>query len=145
MAIYWPSATAAFIAAHVLANLVWIGALLSEALLLARAAWLSDPAQAGVFARRIHLSLAVPAFLASLGAGGARLFYAHREYAAMPWMYAKLAFAVGVIVMHHLIGARARRVADGEVEAASSAWALGWLTLALSAGAVLFAVAKSIP
>ena len=145
MAIYWPSATAALIAAHVLANLVWIGTLLSETLLLGRAAWLADPVQAGFLARRLHTSLAVPAFLVSIAAGSARLWFARHDYAAMPWMYAKLAFALGVIVLHHVIGARARRVASGTARAAQGAWLLGLLTVVMSAGAVLFAIAKSTP
>jgi putative membrane protein len=145
MAIYWPSATAALIAAHVLANLVWIGALLSETLLLGRGAWLEDPAQAGFLARRLHLQLAVPAFLGSLGAGSARLWFARHAYAAAPWMYAKLGFAVGVIVLHHMIGARARRVASGNAGAAAGAWLLGVLTVVMAGGAVMFAVAKSTP
>jgi uncharacterized membrane protein len=60
-------------------------------------------------------------------------------------MYAKLAFAVGVIVLHHMIGARARRLAEGNARAAEGAWLLGLLTVVMSAGAVLFAIAKSTP
>ena len=33
-------------------------------------------------------------------------------------MYAKLDFAVAVIVLHHVIGARARQAASGSVRAA---------------------------
>jgi putative membrane protein len=145
MSLYWPSPTVALIALHVVANLVWIGTLLSETLLLARAAWLADPVQAGFLARRLHTGLAVPAFLTSFVAGFARLWFARLEYATMPWMYAKLGFAVGVIALHHLIGARAKRVASGTVRAAQGAWLLGLLTALMSAGAVLFAIAKSTP
>ena len=60
-------------------------------------------------------------------------------------MYAKLGFAVVVIVLHHVIGARARQVANGSVRAAYGTWALGWLTFLSAAGAVLFAIAKSTP
>ena len=144
MTIHWPSAATALIAAHVLANLVWIGALLSETLLLGRAAWLADPVQAGFLARRLHTGLAIPAFLVSIAAGSARLWFGRHDY-AMPWMYAKLAFALGVIVLHHVIGARARRVAQGTVRAAQGAWLLGLLTVVMAAGAVLFAIAKSTP
>jgi putative membrane protein len=143
--LYWPSLSAAVLAAHVLANVVWIGALLSETVLLARAAWLSDPAEAGTFARRVHTRLAIPAFLGSLAAGLARLLPARHLYARMPWMYAKLGFAVVVIVLHHMIGARAQRVARGNVRAAQGTSVLGWLTFLAAAGAVLFAIAKSTP
>jgi putative membrane protein len=142
---YWPSLSAVLLAAHVLANLVWIGALLSETVLLARAAWVSDPAEAGTFARRVHTRLAIPAFLGSLAAGLARLLPAWHTYARLPWMHAKLAFAVVVIVLHHMIGARARHVANGKVRAAQSISVLGWLTFLAAAGAVLFAIAKSTP
>lgn len=47
MTLYWPSMTVALVAAHVLANVVWIGALLSETLILGRATWLSDLAEIG--------------------------------------------------------------------------------------------------
>jgi putative membrane protein len=143
--LYWPSVSAALVAAHVLANIVWIGALLCETVLLGRAPWLADPAEAGTLARHLHTRLAIPGFLASLAAGLARLVPARHLYAGMPWMYAKLGFAVVVILLHHVIGARARRVAGGNVQAARGSWTLGWLTLLLAAGAVLFAVTKSTP
>jgi protoporphyrinogen IX oxidase len=145
MTLYWPSMTAALVAAHVLANVVWIGALLSETLILGRATWLPDLAEVGSLARRVHTRLAIPAFLGSLASGLARLVPARQVYAGMPWMYAKLAFAVAVIVLHHVIGARSRQVASGSARAAYGTWALGWLTFLSAAGAVLFAIAKSTP
>jgi putative membrane protein len=143
--LYWPLQTAAIVAAHLLANLVWIGALLSEALLLGRATWISDPVQAGILARRIHTRLAMPAFLGSVIAGLAVLLPARHLYRGMPWMYAKLGFAVAIIVLHHVIGYRARRVANGHVDAVQGIWALGWLTFIFAGGAVLFAITKSTP
>ncbi len=143
--LYWPSVSVALVTAHVLANVVWIGALLSETVLLGRATWMSDPAEIGTLARRVHTRLAIPAFLGSLAAGLARLLPARQIYAGMPWMYAKLGFAVAVIVLHHMIGARTRRLASGSVRAAHRAWALGWLTFLFAGGAVLFAIAKSTP
>jgi len=143
--LYWPSVSAAVLAAHVLANAVWIGALLSETVLMANAFLLSDPADAGASARRVHVRLAIPAFVASLATGLARFLPARHLYARMPWMYAKLGFAVLVIVLHHVIGARGRRLAGGRVGAAQGTWALGWLTFLAAAGTVLFAIAKSTP
>jgi protoporphyrinogen IX oxidase len=143
--LYWPSLSAALLAAHVLANIVWIGALLSETVLLSRASWHSDPADAGAFARRLHTRLAIPAFLASVAAGIARFLPGRYLYERMPWMYAKLGFALVIIVLHHVIGARARRVANGEVSASAGTWALGWVTFLAAGGAVLFAIAKSTP
>ena len=145
LTLYWPSLSAALLAAHVLANIVWVGALLSETVLLSRAAWHSDPADAGTFARRLHIRLAIPAFLASVAAGLALLLPGRYLYVRMPWMYAKLGFALAVIVLHHMIGARARRVANGQVHASKGTWALGWLTFLAAGGAVLFAIARSTP
>ncbi len=145
MTLYWPPVPVALLAAHVLANVVWIGALLSESVLLGRAIWVPDPAEIGALARRVHTRLAIPAFLASFAAGLARLLPAWRAYAGMPWMFAKLGFALAIIVLHHMIGARARRVAGGSVHAANGTWALGWLTFLCAGGAVLFAIAKSTP
>jgi protoporphyrinogen IX oxidase len=143
--LYWPSVSAALLAAHVLANAVWIGSLLAETVLMANAFFLSDPADAGTSARRVHTRLAMPAFVASFGTGLARLLPAWHLYARTPWMYAKLGFAVLVIVLHHVIGGRARRLAGGRVGAAQGTSSLGWLTFLAAAGAVLFAIAKSTP
>ena len=112
---------------------------------MANAFFLSDPPDAGTSARRVHTRLAIPAFLASFATGLARLLPARHLYAHMPWMYAKLGFAVLVIVLHHIIGARARRLASGRVGAAQGTGVLGWLTFLAAAGAVLFAIAKSTP
>jgi uncharacterized membrane protein len=60
-------------------------------------------------------------------------------------MHAKLGFAFVVIVLHHSIGARARRVANGNSEAGRG---VGWLAVATFlcvAGAVWLGVAKSLP
>jgi uncharacterized membrane protein len=145
MTLYWPSFSAALLAAHVLANTVWMGALLSETVLLGRVRLLADPVEAGSLARRLHTSLAIPAFLASVASGLMRLLPNRHLYAGLPWMYAKLGFAVAVIVLHHLIGARSRMVGNGIVRAAQGTWVLGCLTLVSAAGAILFAIAKSTP
>lgn len=141
----WPSVPTALIAVHVLANVVWIGALLAVAVLTARAPFMADAAEVGALARRVHVRLAVPALLGSLGAGVARIALAFRVYAHLPWMHIKLTLAVIVIVLHHVIGARARRAAKGNAESARGMGMLGWLTFLCAAGAVLLGVAKSLP
>jgi putative membrane protein len=142
---FWPSVPDALVALHVLANVVWIGALLAVAVLVARIPFMADPAEVGALARRVHLRLAVPALLASLGAGAARIALAPRAYLHLPWMHVKLTLAALVIVLHHVIGARARRAARGHADAARAMGTLGWLTLLCAAGAVLLGVAKSLP
>ena len=142
---YWPPHAAALVAAHVFASLIWVGALLAETVLLGRTKWLADPTVGGVLARRVHTRLAVPACLASLAVGLVLLVPARRVWVGTPWMGAKVAFAVAVVALHLVIGARARRVAEGSAKDASGAWALRWLVLLASGAAVLLSIAKSTP
>jgi putative membrane protein len=132
------------VAAHVLANVVWIGALLSVATLTARAPFVADPSDLGSLARRVYWRLAVPGFLASVGAGVARITLAPQVYAHLPWFHAKLGLALVVIVLHHIIGGRARRVANGNADAGRGLGAVAVLTFLCVAGAVLLGVAKSL-
>jgi uncharacterized membrane protein len=133
------------LAAHVLANVVWIGALLAECLLLGRARFLADGAEVGALARRVHTHLAVPAFLVSLGCGVARIAEDPRVYLHLPWMHVKLAFAAGVIVLHHVAGARSRRVASGAISEGSGGPFIGAVVFLCAAVAVLLGVARQLP
>lgn len=133
------------VAAHVLANVVWIGALLSECMLLGRARFMADGAEIGGLARRVHSRLAVPAFVASFACGVARIGEDPRVYLHLPWMHVKLAFAAGVIVLHHVIGARARRVAGGAIQEGNGAPFVGAVVFLCAAVAVLLGVAKQLP
>jgi protoporphyrinogen IX oxidase len=142
---YWPPHTAALLAAHVFANMVWIGALLAEAVLLGSVRLQADPQLAGLLTRRVHTRLAVPACLGSLATGLVLLVPARRLWVGTPWMGAKIGFAVAVIALHLVIGSRARRVAEDRADDARGAWALGWLVLLASGAAVLLSVAKSTP
>jgi putative membrane protein len=132
------------VAAHVLANVVWIGALLSVAVLAGRAPFLADPADVGSLARRVYLRLAVPGFLASFAAGAARIALLPQAYAHMAWFHAKLGLALVVIVLHHVIGGRARRVAGGNSDAGRGLGIVAGLTFVCVAGVVLLGVAKSL-
>ncbi len=142
---YWPPHAAALIAAHVFASLAWVGALLAETVILGSTRWLADPTVGGVLARRVHTRLAIPACLASLATGLVLLVPARRLWVGTPWMGAKVGFAVALVALHLVIGARARRVADGRADDASGAWALRWLVLLASGAAVLLSIAKSTP
>jgi putative membrane protein len=133
------------VAAHVLANVVWIGALLSVATLTSRAPFVADPSDVGALARRVYWRLAVPAFLVSFGAGVGRIALAPQAYAHLPWMHVKLGLALVVIVLHHVIGARARKVAGGNGDAGHGLGVLATVTFLCTAGAVLLGVAKSFP
>jgi protoporphyrinogen IX oxidase len=130
------------VALHVLANVVWIGALLSVVMLLSRAAsGTADVSVAGGLARAVHVRLAAPAFMTSFAAGLVVILLAPRVYARLPWMHAKLSFALVVIVLHHVIGARARRVAAGDRAAANVA-VLGGVVFVCAAVAVFLGVLK---
>ena len=141
----WISLATALIAVHVLANVVWIGSLLAVALLISQADSALDPADVARLAGRVHARLAVPAFLASFGAGAVNIALSPLLYAHAPWFHAKLTFAFGVIDLHHVIGARAKRVAAGRVTSAQGVGVLGIVTLICAAGAVLLGVAKALP
>jgi putative membrane protein len=132
------------VAAHVLANVVWIGSLLSVAILAGRAPFVADPSELGSLARRVYFSLAVPGFLASFGTGVARILLAPQVYAHLGWFHAKLGLAFVVIVLHHVIGGRARRVANGRAEAGRGLGVVAALTLLCVAGVVLLGVSKSL-
>jgi putative membrane protein len=141
----WISLATVLVALHVLANVVWIGALLAVAVVLGAASASADPASAGGIARLVHVRLAVPAFLVSFGAGVARIALTPIPYAHMPWFHAKLTFALAVIVLHHVVGARAKGLATGRMKAAAGAGVLGLATFVCAAGAVLLGVAKALP
>jgi protoporphyrinogen IX oxidase len=143
--VHWLSLSVALVAVHVTANVVWIGSLLAVALLGARGPFSADPAELGTLARRLYVTLAVPAFLGSFAAGLARILLEPRLYAHMPWMHAKLTLALVVIVLHHIIGARVRRLAGGQADAGRGMRTLAVVTFVCAAGAVLLGVEKSLP
>ncbi len=142
---HWLSLPTALVATHLVANVVWIGALLSVALLVGRAPWMADPAEVGMLARRLYARLAVPAFLGSVATGLARILLNPQAYVHLAWLHAKLALAVVVVVLHFIIGARAEKVASGNARAGRGASLLGALAFACAAGAVVLGVAKALP
>ena len=107
----------ALVATHVFANMVWIGTLTANGLLLAvkQPNTLSDRAKNALW---IHRRLAVPAFVVSLLVGVSCLILdPTRSLLKIPSMHVKLTLAIGVIVLHHWIGAAARRIASGRRDA----------------------------
>ena len=137
--------TTVLVAVHVFSNVVWIGSILSVALLVGRAQFMAAGAEIGGLARRIYTRLAVPAFLGSFVFGLTRFVVGIGAYAHMPWMHAKLTLALGIIALHHIIGARAKRVAAGQAKGAGGATGLMVALLVCAAGVVWLAVAKQLP
>jgi protoporphyrinogen IX oxidase len=125
---------------HVLANLVWIGSIASVGVVLAIA---PEPKQAGVIAHGLYRRLSVPAFLISFTAALALLATNTELYLVKShWMHAKLPIALGVIVLHHVLGARAKKLASGQRPAAGPVTTLTLALLVLAGAAALLGVAK---
>ena len=137
--------TTVLVAVHVFSNVVWIGSILSVALLVGRARFMADGAEIGGLARRVYTRLAVPAFLGSFVFGLTRFVMGIGAYAHMPWMHAKLTLALGIIALHHIIGARAKRAASGQAKASGGTTGLMVALLVCAAGVVWLAVAKQLP
>jgi putative membrane protein len=129
------------VAAHVAANLVWIGSILSVALVLSsRAVEARTGAQ---IAYHLYRKLALPAFVISFVAGFTRLMLStHLYFVETRYMHAKLLFAVIVIVLHHLIGARAKAVSIGRRGAPGPVGVMALLLLISAVAATLFVIGK---
>jgi protoporphyrinogen IX oxidase len=95
---------------HVSANLFWIGAIVAVAVVLAG----GSTKERGAIAESIYLKVAVPAFMLSFLGGIARLSMDAGLYLKQPWMHAKLVAGLAAIGLHHVLGARAKRMARGE-------------------------------
>ena len=95
---------------HITANLVWIGSIACVGWLVAAAAKAEDRS-AAVLARGLYLRVAMPAFLASFLCGSLNLAMAPSTYMHLHWFHAKLTTALVVIALHHVIGAKAKRLA----------------------------------
>lgn len=126
-------------ALHVVADLFWIGSIFAVALLLARGP--GDARQRGAAARLVYRTIAAPAFGLAFVFGLIRLGLDPAHYfKATHYMHAKLPLALGVIGIHHVLGARARKMEAGEVTDAGPALGLGIGLAVLAAGAALLAV-----
>lgn len=101
---------------HVTANLLWIGSIACVGWLVAAAAR-ADNASAATLARGLYLRVAVPSFLASFVFGASRLLMDPAYYMHLHWFHAKLTTVLIVIALHHIIGARAKKVAAGSMQA----------------------------
>ena len=119
------------VALHVFANLIWIGSIASVGWLTAQARELGDNDQgrsAGRMSLALYRRFATPAFVCSLLFGVSRLLMAPASYMHLHWFHGKLTFALGVIALHHVIGAQAKKVSSGSMQGANNS---AILTLAL--------------
>jgi putative membrane protein len=129
------------VAAHVAANLVWIGAILSVALaLVSRAA---EPRAAAQIAYELYRKLAMPAFIISFVTAFTRLMLStHMYFVETKYMHGKLLFALIVIVLHHVIGARAKAVSNGRRSAPGPVGVMALLLFISAVAATLFVILK---
>ncbi|HMJ14422.1 MAG TPA: hypothetical protein VK524_23560 [Polyangiaceae bacterium] len=107
------SGSALLVFLHVVANLVWIGSITATAIALVTPG--VDLGARGAIAYGIYRRAAVPAFGLAFVSGLVRLALdTHYYLVATHYMHAKLLFALIVIALHHVIGARAKRAAAPE-------------------------------
>ena len=128
-------------ALHVAANVVWIGSILAVGRVIEVNE--GDAKLRGALALKVYKGLAVPAFGLSFVAGAAQLplnldYYFVRTH----FMHAKLLFALVVIGLHHVVGARAKKVANGDAAAAAAVPSLTIGILVATVIVVFLAVMK---
>ncbi len=124
---------------HVSGNLVWIGAILAVAVAISSPS--PDPKARGEIAVAIYRRLAVPAFVVSFVCGAIRLGLDPKYYLVEHhWMHPKLTLALVVIALHHVIGARAKKLATGTATDAGPARNLAAVLGICALGAAYFAV-----
>ncbi|AKT43013.1 CopD family protein [Chondromyces crocatus] len=126
---------------HVVGNITWVGAILAVAAVLTGAA--GDAKLRGELGLRIYQHLAVPAFVLSFVCGATRLAMDTSYYFVQThWMHAKLPAALVVIGLHHVLGARAKKMARGEVQEAGPAAKIAAVLALTAALAAFFAIVK---
>jgi putative membrane protein len=125
---------------HVFANLVWIGSIASAGFLLARADEEKAYASASAW---LYQRIATPAFGISFLAGLGRFALEPSTYMHAHWFHGKVTFALVVIALHHVIGARAKKARAGSMQRAKSGAILSLALLCASLLTVLFVLYKS--
>lgn len=125
---------------HVASNLVWIGSIVAVGVALGAT---GDAKTRGEIGVAIYKRLAVPAFVLAFVAGLGRLLLDPSYYLKQHhWMHPKLLAALGVIALHHVIGARAKKLASGAAQEAKGVGGLAAGLLALAVFAAFFAIFK---
>jgi putative membrane protein len=137
-----PSFLTALVFFHVLGNLVWIGSLLAVGLAMSAPGIAAT--ERGLLARRLYLRLAVPGFLLAFATGLARLVMDVELFLVRThYMHAKLTFALVIIALHHVLGARARRLAGGQEVPPAATNALTLVVLLCAAAATYLVLTKA--
>jgi len=130
---------------HVAGNVLWIGSIIAVALLVLAKQAHDDAQTRGKLALHVYMRAAVPGMALSVLLGFVRLMmdtgYYLKEH---HWMHGKLLFAVAAIAIHHIIGARAKKMAAGEVKDAGPTGTL-LAIFGVSVLAALFFVIFRVP
>jgi protoporphyrinogen IX oxidase len=134
------------VAVHIMANVVWIGAISSVGWVTRRSAQLDEVAGKALATTAYHLlykRAAAPAFAISFFAGVTRVAQDPKAYFSFHWFHGKLFFALLVIALHHVIGAKAKKAAAGSSQGVESSATLTGALLAATFLTVVFAVMKA--
>jgi putative membrane protein len=134
------------VAVHVMANLVWIGSIGCVGWLLSASSGSNSPAEAATLARAslaIYRRVANPAFMVSFLCGVGRVALNPGYYMTAHWFHGKLTFALVVIALHHVVGAKSKRAASGEVQGGGRGGILAAGLLVSAFLTVVFAIYKT--
>lgn len=139
----WPL----LVAVHLMANVVWIGSIASVGWLTRRAAdpQLSDTERktlADTAYQLLYVRAAAPAFAVSFFAGVARLAQDPKGFFSLHWFHGKLFFALIVIGLHHVVGAKAKKASAGSRQGLESSAILTGALLASTFLTIVFTVMK---
>jgi len=135
-----------FIALHVMANLVWIGSIVTVGWLLSAASKAPGASEGKAIAEAsaaIYRRIATPAFVASFVFGVLVVAFNAGYYMKQHWFHGKLTFALVVIALHHVIGAKSKRAASGGVQGGGSGGILTAALLVSAFATVAFAILKT--
>jgi protoporphyrinogen IX oxidase len=126
------------IALHVFANLLWIGSILVVAWMLQTG---TDPLEARL-AAKLYRTFSAPAFGVSFLSAVVVLVMHPSDYMKAHWFHGKLTLALVVIALHHVIGARAKKVANGSMQTGAPSGILGGALGFCALGVVALAILK---
>jgi putative membrane protein len=102
-----------------------------------------DAQARGRLARVIYLKLSNPGFGASLALGAILIVLSPGYYfVETKFMHAKLTLALVVIALHHVIGGRSKRMADGRLDSSGATTLLSAILVAAAFSIVFLVVLK---
>lgn len=110
------------VALHVFSVILWIGSIASAGWLLANRGTAPTPEQAKAsveLALGLYRRVAAPAFVLAFSAGLIRVLMDRDAYLKAHWFHGKLTLALVVIALHHILGARAAKLAKAQKDSNS--------------------------